>query len=35
MAHKRPKRFEDYPRPSEAVDLVCLTVEGGRLSAQI
>ena len=32
MAHKRPRRFEDYPRPSVAVDVVCLTVDAGRLS---
>jgi 8-oxo-dGTP diphosphatase len=34
MAHKttRPKRFEEYPRPSVAVDVVCLTVEAGALS---
>ncbi len=29
MAHKR---FQDYPKPSVAVDVVCLTVEQGGLS---
>ena len=29
VAHKR---FQDYPKPSVAVDVVCLTVEAGRLS---
>src|SRR5687767_12115178 len=29
VAHKR---FQDYPKPSVAVDVVCLTVEAGALS---
>ncbi|MBL8952407.1 MAG: NUDIX hydrolase [Myxococcaceae bacterium] len=29
MAHKR---FQDYPKPSVAVDVVCLTVDEGQLS---
>lgn len=32
MKSRRPPRFEDYPRPSVAVDVVCLTVEERRLS---
>lgn len=34
MAQKRssPKRFDEYPRPSVAVDVVCLTVDAGKLS---
>ena len=32
MKHKRQRRFADYPRPSVAVDVVCLTVDADGVS---
>jgi 8-oxo-dGTP diphosphatase len=31
MQHRRLKRFDEYPRPSVEVDVVCLTVEAQQL----